>query len=400
MNRTISLITILCLAFVSLLALPSAHVLAANSNALASPLTHKGITKNQKQWQVIPSPNVGNIGSDLLAISSVSASDIWSVGNSFTPGYLNVTLIEHWNGTSWQVVPSPNNGQDVNELNGVSAVSANDVWAAGDYRNGHFRTLIEHWDGTQWSIIPSPDAGNGDNLLDGIWALSQNNVWVVGTYVDVSKNANLTLIEHWNGKKWSIVPSPNTRETINVLNAVEAVSKNDIWAVGAVETPAYMTLVEHWDGTQWSIVSSPNVNNGNNSLQGLTVIATNNIWAAGFYYDNNSNTDKTLVEHWNGTQWSIVSSPNVGSDFSQLYGVAAISANNIWSVGVDTHVPPTFTLTEHWNGTKWSIVSSPNVSADYNGLSAVIAVSGNPWAVGEYFDTSDNAYDTLVEYYG
>ncbi|HLH63261.1 MAG TPA: hypothetical protein VKV20_16385 [Ktedonobacteraceae bacterium] len=400
MNRLISLITLPGLVLILLLALPPAHMLAASSASLTSPLAHSGISKNQKHWQVIPSPNVGTTGSDLLAVSSVSAGDIWSVGVFYTPQFIPQTLVEHWNGTSWQVVASPNNGQEENQLNGVAAVSSTNVWAVGYSRNGVLRTLIEHWDGAQWSIIPSPNAGNSDNQLEGIWSLSQNDIWAVGTYFDISKNSNLTLVEHWNGSQWKLVSSPNTGESINVLTAVAAVSKNNIWAVGYGETPGYITLVEHWDGAQWSIIASPNPSNSNSSLEGLTVLAANNIWAAGFYYDNNLNRDKTLIEHWDGTQWSIIPSPNAGTDFCQLYGVAAISARNIWAVGVDTHVPPVFTLTEHWNGTKWSIVKSPNISKTYNGLSAVIAISGTLWAVGEYFNTSQYAYDTLIEYYG
>src|SRR3954466_3149445 len=52
----------------------------------------------------------------------------------------------------WNVVPSPNRGTLDNYLRGVTAVSANDIWAVGFYYNGSVqRTLTEHWDGTNWS---------------------------------------------------------------------------------------------------------------------------------------------------------------------------------------------------------------------------------------------------------
>ena len=55
---------------------------------------------------------------------------------------------------AWSVVPSPSPGPSVNDLNGVASVSANDVWAVGDFINasGSKQTLIEHWDGTSWSV--------------------------------------------------------------------------------------------------------------------------------------------------------------------------------------------------------------------------------------------------------
>src|SRR5206468_9107024 len=84
----------------------------------------------------------------------------------------------------WEVVSSPNVGTSDNQLRGVAAVSANDVWAVGDYSNGtgHQQTLVEHWNGTAWSVVPSPNVGTGHNVLNGVAAVSANDVWAVGTY--------------------------------------------------------------------------------------------------------------------------------------------------------------------------------------------------------------------------
>src|SRR5207244_3460984 len=104
----------------------------------------------------------------------VSANDIWAVGYS---------SILHWDGTSWAVVPSPN----VGILFGVAAVSANDVWAVGYYhRSGIAQalTLVEHWDGSRWSVVPSPNVDTTDNILFGVAAVSANDVWAVGDYAD------------------------------------------------------------------------------------------------------------------------------------------------------------------------------------------------------------------------
>ena len=48
-------------------------------------------------------------------------------------GHGDTDAVEHWNGTSWAIVPSPNMGTGNNHLNGVAAVSASDVWAVGYY---------------------------------------------------------------------------------------------------------------------------------------------------------------------------------------------------------------------------------------------------------------------------
>src|SRR5437762_3576748 len=85
-----------------------------------------------------------------------------------------------------------------------------DVRAVVSYSMGTdpVRTLIEHWDGIAWSVVPSPNVSGLDRTLTGVAAVSANDVWAVGYY----HNANYvvqTLIEHWNGSAWSIVPSSN-----------------------------------------------------------------------------------------------------------------------------------------------------------------------------------------------
>ena len=64
-----------------------------------------------------------------------------------------MTVIGHWDGSSWTQVASPNAGRD-DFLDGVSATSAIDAWAVGAYY-GHARVerdLFEHWDGTGWTV--------------------------------------------------------------------------------------------------------------------------------------------------------------------------------------------------------------------------------------------------------
>src|SRR4030095_13245300 len=103
----------------------------------------------------------------------------------YKPGSVNQTLVEHWNGTAWSVVPSPNSGTDANELNSVAVVGPNDVWAVGSWSIGSVKqTLTEHWNGTAWSIVPSPNLEDWDNVLYAIAVVSPGEVWTVGYYSD------------------------------------------------------------------------------------------------------------------------------------------------------------------------------------------------------------------------
>jgi hypothetical protein len=70
------------------------------------------------------------------------------------------TLAEHWNGSKWTIVPTPNKGRTKqSNLSGVGGSSSSDVWAVGDYQSGptglDTSTLVEHWDGARWQVQPS-----------------------------------------------------------------------------------------------------------------------------------------------------------------------------------------------------------------------------------------------------
>jgi hypothetical protein len=350
-------------------------------------------------WGVVSSPNPGTSRNELLGIAAVSTNDVWAVGRR-NGAVAFQTLVMHWDGSVWSVVSSANPGTGDNEFQAVAAVSANDVWAVGDYGNGldPQQTLVEHWDGSAWSVVSSPGPDNSSKFLVGVAAVSANDVWAVGWY---SGNGINTLVEHWNGSAWSVVPSPNVGTAENLLTGIAAVSANDVWAVGlyfsATVTQA-RTLIEHWNGSAWSVVSSPNVGANGNSLGGVSAVSANDLWAVG-YYMNSPGINRTLTEHWNGSAWSVVPSLDPGGNSDSLTGVAAVSAGNVWTVGsYDTGTPAaTQTLVEHWNGSRWSVVSSSSPGTNGNLLNAVAAVSANDvWAAGRY---QSGTYRTLVEHY-
>jgi hypothetical protein len=149
----------------------------------------------------------------------------------------------------WSIVKSPNGSLPQNTLNGIVAISQHDVWAVGDGQclsDSCSKTLIEHWNGSQWSIVTSPNPGFTQNLLNGAVAISQHDVWAVGSFDSNGGSKVNTMVLHWNGSQWSIVTSPN-RGSGDFFNAVAAVSAHDVWAGGAYFTTSHpnQTLIEH-----------------------------------------------------------------------------------------------------------------------------------------------------------
>jgi hypothetical protein len=112
-----------------------------------------------------------------------------------------------------------------------------------------------------------------------------------------------------------LTPTPTpTPISTNILNGIAALSSTNMWAVGYSQTPSgtgkKQSLIEHYNGKQWTIISSPNVGTNDTVLTGITVFSTTNIWVVG-YYQTSTGSTHTLIEHWNGTKWSVVSSPNI-----------------------------------------------------------------------------------------
>jgi hypothetical protein len=361
-------------------------------------------------WKVVPTPNPSTSSSALRGVSAVSSNNAWAAGYTYDSSSSSYkTLIEQWNGTQWHVVPSPNPSTTNNNFNAVVAISANNAWAVGYYNSATGgQTLIEHWNGTKWSVVASPNLSTSSNSLMAIAALSDKDVWAVGTYAN-SAGSFQTLTEHWNGTTWSVVPSPSPGALNNGLSGVTVVSATDAWAVGSYfinpdpDTLHTKTLIEHWNGTKWSVVASPNPTLRTNVLHAVGAVSANDVWAVGnTSRTSNPNSVRTMVQHWNGTKWSVVPSPNHSTGNNALLSVTVIAANNIWAVGnYGTAKPPLQTLTERWDGTSWKVVASPNVGTDLNSLESASHVPGtqNVWAVGEYFDTTINAWRTLAEYY-
>jgi len=82
-------------------------------------------------------------------------------------------------------------------------------------------------------------------------------------------------------------------------------------------------------------------------LSNATAISDSNVWAVGTNI-NSSGNFQTVIEQWNGTSWSIVSSPDPGSGSNILVGVAGTSANDVWAVGGYDNGKGTLSLVEHF----------------------------------------------------
>jgi Ca2+-binding RTX toxin-like protein len=344
-------------------------------------------------WRVVTGPATGR-NSRLESTDAVAADDVWAVG-SRQPGSFLETLIEHWNGSRWSIVTSPNGGPDSDTvLDDISVHSSSDAWAVGTTwptRTSLLqRTFALRWNGSSWGRIPTPNAGapSSNNFLNGVDAVDSDEAWAVGAFENSAGDPR-TLIERWNGTSWSIVPSPSPGTVNDQLLDVDAISAGDAWAVGF---SGNSTLIERWNGTRWRIVPSPTVPDGPNDLSSVAVVAPDDAWAVGA----SAGGGRALIEHWDGTDWTVV--PNPAPRIASLSDVSALSADDVWAVG--QHLTPRrwSTLVMHWDGTAWSIVPSPDPPGSTLATLAGVTTlpDGRAWAVGEVVSPTHPSTSPLI----
>ncbi len=349
--------------------------------------------------QAWTSPSAG--GGLLTAVTVTSDCLAWVVGTEANSnGEGNDSLIEYWNGTAWSVQPSPDPSANINALRGVAAVSASDAWAVGEYHPDVDALLpfLVHWNGTAWSQVASP-LSSGTSELAAVSASSASNVWAAGSTYNTTARAYQPLILHWNGTAWAEQASPvPSGSTGAFLQGVAAISASNAWAAGYYYTSTgRQALMLHWNGSTWAQVASPDPSSTYTELSGVAGTSGTNAWATGEYAT--SGTGYIFIEHWNGTAWSVQPSANPGAARETLSGVAASSAVSAWAVGY--YGPSTGarqTLVEHWNGTAWTQVSSPDPggTGGVSVLAAVAARGSNAGAIGYYAGTTGPPYPLAV----
>jgi hypothetical protein len=305
-------------------------------------------------------------------------------------------LIDHWNGTAWSQVATPPTPQNTASLAAVSASSATDAWAVGrtQVNKSSFEGLALHWNGTAWSVSSGFSAALSDiggASAVGVADISATDAYAIG---DSAATASGSLAQ-WNGTAWSKVtlPLPANAKSNTTLSAISANGPDDVWIVGTFldsVTHQNETFAEHFNGTAWSVVPMPLVNSSNINafylFNGIQANSPTDVWAVGESSVVDSTTSSNLIEHWNGTAWSIVPSPSPGTGDSLTGVTTSNAANDVWAVGVTVPAGATQaqTLTLNWNGTAWTTVASPDAGSP----SVLNSVSTSPgaaivWAVGE-----------------
>ncbi|MDT4916184.1 MAG: hypothetical protein QOH89_884 [Pseudonocardiales bacterium] len=286
----------------------------------------------------------------LNGVSCTSSTACTAVG-ALSPysggGHFETPLVQRWNGTGWTQQTTPALSYS-GELDSVSCKGSTFCMAVGFDADTDFvpvRAVAEVWNGATWTGV-SPDSSA---RLSSVSCTSSTACTAVGNF-----DAGGVAAFRWNGTTWatqSVVTSSSY-----FLQGVSCVGSSLCVAVGR---PG---LIERWNGTSWHVVSQPK--GGSAYLTGVSCTATTSCVAVGSKPGSTSSARLTLVEHWNGTAWTAKASPNpAGSTQAALESVSCTSDTACDAVGTNegtNFLDPHKTIAEHWNGTSWTLKTTPN----------------------------------------
>ncbi len=405
-----------------------------------------------RTWSVVDSPNVDSVN-QLESVAAISNDNVWAVGfhNSGSPPSANATsvsspdmpLILHWDGKSWQNTPSPNVnlGTLSSRLYSVSAVSANDIWAVGSYSDANSpemeleanigQAVVLHWDGSAWKFVSNLPTTGKVSSLDAVAAIAPDDVWAAGYYTiygSVDSNGKPiphALFLHWDGKAWTEPTNSLITPPKGWVYGLEAISSNDIWAVGLgwkdlLTQGSDEPFVSHWDGTTWQQQTPPSNSTGSLYLKNIAASSKDDVWVVGADQYGDSGVAHIRYSHWDGKRWtdnpSFLPAESSVVSLMFLYDVVARASNDVWAVGyqaplngqIDNSSNP---MLIHWDGYSLSYVQNPATHVPSGSdsqaapkkkvtyLTSIAAVKGGDiWAVGGVL--SEQTRHTLIMRYG
>ncbi len=368
------------------------------------------------RWVFCASPNAGGVygcAGPNGTFGSTTADPPPDYG-TFTTEPAQTTLAEGWDGTAWRLQNTPLvAGATINNLRLVSCSSATACTAVGSTNaTASQGPLAERRDGTAWTIQPAYQPPNANfSSFSGVSCPSATACAAVGSYVTTVLRTNYTapLAETWDGTAWGqqSVPTP-TSATDAYLSEVSCTSATACTAVGTSydqQTGVDSPLAERWDGTAWTIQTTPQPTSPADSyLSGVSCTSATSCTAVGYSNVASSTASYVpLVEHWDGTTWTIQSTPSpTGVTSSLLSAVSCTSATACTAVGVSNNnaSAPAVPLAERWDGTAWTIQPTPApTNPPASGLSDVSCTSATACtAVGSsYVNSATGGYVPLAE---
>jgi hypothetical protein len=265
------------------------------------------------------------------------------------------------------------------------------------------QTLIEQFDGSKWSVTPSPNETKLNNGLNSI-SMTSGGGWAAGYALGAAGSRYQPLAMRWNGSQWALA-SPPGLSGFAVFTGVDAMSAGGAWAVGFQTTAAgtRRTLVEHASSSgAWTQATTPNdgTSTSDNTLMGVSGTTATGLWAVGYRQTPKAGFTPLILRYDTTSpspSWVSVTGaggvPSPGKVETVLTGVDVLTPSDVWAVGYYNSGSDDRPLVLHWNGSNWSMSRVAGIGL----LRRVRAIApNNVWASGAYYSESEHRGKTLV----
>ncbi|MGW8375964.1 hypothetical protein [Streptomyces sp. ODS28] len=326
-------------------------------------------------WQPVPDPNSNNW---MDAFLPAADGTVFARGGYFPqgdPGSGEFSTYWQREGTAWKQIPLPRKTQSLDTYGDDrwTATSAKDLWVIGSM--AATPTIANHWNGTAWE-----DRSPADKTVafNSVKALSAKEVWAAGeTQWTTTTPTQAGVIGRWDGTDWKITKLPQAKGGRTLLGNIHAVSSTDVWASGETcegqDTSRCRGIVMRWNGSSWKEVPLPA---GTGGVSEITANASGEVWAAA----------GTKVLRWTGSSWDTSAEVKL----PKVYGVTELTwAGGKLYAGLSLEQRSGHSGVLRWNGRSWDTIASPfDPKTDYEDISSVSSLSGAPdgslWAAGSY----------------
>lgn len=347
------------------------RIYASNANGTTTG-SELNFTTSSSLWKIKESPNPGTGGNYLYDVScEPSTSACTSVGKSFSSG-VESPLALRWNGTSWAEQTAAKKSSTLpTGLYGVDCPSETRCLAAGSYQpsEGGTKLLSEIWNEGKWSVQTTPEPAEATSSeLVAMGCNSTANCTAVGWAV--IGGVKTAIAERWTSPTWALstIPIPEGAKS-SQLDGVDCLWSNFCAAVGRYTTSggSVKSLVEFWNGTEWSLQTAADPEKAvQSTLLDVACSPTPNRCMAVGGWKNSAYEQFTLAYRFNGVStWTLQITPNPSGSIASVFqevscpSETSCTADGSWVSGGGGS---NMTLAETWNGTSWSIQGTPNPS--------------------------------------
>src|SRR6266567_738175 len=219
---------------------------------------------------------------------------------------------------------------------------------------------------TGWHVASGAvPAGDYEDRLVAVAGSASDDVWAVGDRWPNPRQV-LPLLDHWDGRRWSYSAGASLGGRQALLTSVTATASGDVWAVGhfaAVGRLPSAPLIEHWNGSSWSLQPTHSLTRLKTALpQALTsavALAPDDVWVLGHSLQPSGAID--VYVHWNGTSWKLLPGPDIGPRLGSaaMQAIGADHHGRLWAVGgwvgPGETGAPRGGITERWDGRRWEV---------------------------------------------